>query len=153
MAEQASRSEIDLYQVVRIVGSYVRHHQVAADQLAALIIDVHRALAGLGRPPPAQQRSQPAVPIRRSVQQDHIICLECGFRGKTLGRHLRLRHGLDVAVYRARWKIAAGSPGHGTGLFRASLGDGKAAWLWPSTRRGRTPAPANTAAPAFATAD
>jgi predicted transcriptional regulator len=110
MAEQASRSEIDLYQVVRIVGSYVRHHQVAADQLAALIIDVHHALAGLGRAPPVQERSQPAVPIRRSVQQDHVVCLECGFRGLTLGRHLRLRHDLDVAAYRARWKLSPDHP-------------------------------------------
>ena len=110
MAEQASRSEIDLYQVVRIVGSYVRHHQVAANRLAALIIEVHRALAGLGRAPPVQQRSQPAVPIRRSVQQDHVVCLECGFRAQTLRRHLRLRHGLDVAAYQARWKLSPDHP-------------------------------------------
>jgi predicted transcriptional regulator len=110
MAEQASVSEIDLYQVVHIVSSYVRHHHVAAGQLAALIIAVHRALVGRGSAPPVRERSQPAVPIRRSVQQDHVICLECGFRGKTLGRHLRLRHGLDVAAYRARWKLPPDHP-------------------------------------------
>ena len=110
MAEQASVPGIDIYQVVHIVSSYVRHHHVAADQLAALIIAVHRALVGRGSAPPVRERSRPAVPIRRSVQQDHVICLECGFRGKTLGRHLRLRHGLDVAAYRARWKLSPDHP-------------------------------------------
>jgi predicted transcriptional regulator len=110
MAEQASGAEIDLYQVVRIVGSCVRHHQVAADQLAAPIIEVHRALTGLGRAPPEQEWSQPAVPIRRSVRQDHVVCLECGFRGLTLRRHLQVRHRLDVAAYRARWKLSPDHP-------------------------------------------
>jgi predicted transcriptional regulator len=110
MAEQDSVLEIGLYQVVRIVSSYVRHHQVAADQLAALIIEVHRALVGLGRAPPAQERAQPAVPIRRSVQRDHVVCLECGFRGLTLRRHLRQRHGLEVAAYRVRWKLSLDHP-------------------------------------------
>jgi predicted transcriptional regulator len=110
MAEQASGSKIELHQVVRIVGSYVRHHQVAADQLAALIIEVHRALTGLRGAPPEPERSQPAVPIRRSVQQDHVVCLECGFRGLTLRRHLQVRHGLDVVAYRARWKLPPDHP-------------------------------------------
>jgi predicted transcriptional regulator len=110
MAEQASASQVDLSQVVRIVGSYVRHHRIAADQLTALIIEVHRTLTGLGGASPVQEPSQPAVPIRRSVQRDHVVCLECGFRGLTLRRHLRMQHGLDVAVYRARWKLSPDHP-------------------------------------------
>jgi predicted transcriptional regulator len=48
----------------------------------------------------------PAVPIRRSVQPDYVVCLECGFRAVTLRRHLRVAHGLEPAAYRVRWKLA-----------------------------------------------
>ena len=90
--------------VAKIVSSYVREHQVPFDQLAALIIEVHRALAGVGRPnggkPP-----RPAVPIRRSVHRDYVVCLECGFHAQTLRRHLRVIHGLTAADYLIRWQL------------------------------------------------
>jgi MucR family transcriptional regulator, transcriptional regulator of exopolysaccharide biosynthesis len=109
MAEQDS-SPVDLHSIARIVSSYVRHHQIEPDQLAGLIVEVYRALASLARGTPSMQvRSQPAVPIRQSVQRDYVVCLECGFRGRTLRRHLRVKHGLEVAAYRARWKL---SPDH-----------------------------------------
>jgi predicted transcriptional regulator len=95
MADQDAAS-VDPDQVAEIVSSYVRHHQVPADQLTALIVGVHRALAGLGRAPPLQE-PHPAVPIRRSVQRDYVVCLECGFRAQTLRRHLRVAHGLTAA--------------------------------------------------------
>jgi predicted transcriptional regulator len=110
MAEQGPASRIDRIQVVRIVSSYLRHHRVAPDQVAALIVEVHRAVAGLGRAPPAQEPLQPAVPIRRSVQQDYVVCLECGYRAQTLRRHLLIAHGLSVAEYRIRWKLPIGYP-------------------------------------------
>jgi predicted transcriptional regulator len=50
------------------------------------------------------------VPIRRSVEQDYVICLECGFHAQTLRRHLRVAHGLDVAEYRARWNLPTDYP-------------------------------------------
>ena len=91
MAEQDTPSPgVDLYRVARIVGSYVQHHQIGSDQLAGLIGEVHRALASLGRAPPVQEPLMPAVPIRRSVQQDHVVCLECGYRAQVLRRHLRV---------------------------------------------------------------
>ena len=110
MAEQDPPPRVDPYQVAEIVSSYVRHHRVAVDQLAGLIAEVHRALAGLGRAPPAQQPPRPAVPIRRSVQPDYVVCLECGFRAQVLRRHLRVAHGLEVADYRTRWKLATDYP-------------------------------------------
>jgi predicted transcriptional regulator len=109
VAEQDSAP--DLYQVARIVGSYVRHHQIRPNELVGLIVEVHQALASLGRGTPSvQERPQPAVPIRRSVQRDYVICLECGFRGLTLRRHLRVLHGLEVAQYRARWNLPPNHP-------------------------------------------
>ena len=103
-------SRVDPHQVAEIVSSYVRHHQIAADQLAELIGEVHRAFASLGRATQVQELAKPAVPIRRSVQQDYIVCLECGFHAQMLRRHLRVAHGLDVDPYRTRWKLPADYP-------------------------------------------
>jgi predicted transcriptional regulator len=110
VAEEDSAPEVDVDQVARIVSSYVRHHQIAPDQLITLIVNVHRALTGLGRSPPVQESLRPAVPIRRSVQQDYVICLECGYRAQSLRRHLRTAHGLDIAGYRTRWNLPPDHP-------------------------------------------
>jgi predicted transcriptional regulator len=110
MAEQDSAREVDLDRVVRIVSRYVQHHQMAPDQLLTLIVEVRRALAGLGRATPVQQPPRPVVPVRRSVQQDYVVCLECGYRGRTLRRHLRVAHSLDVAGYRTRWDLPTNHP-------------------------------------------
>jgi predicted transcriptional regulator len=89
-----------------IVAAYVRRNQVTTDQLGTLISTVHQAIGQLGNPPAeiAVQRT-PAVPIRRSVTRDHVICLDCGYRGLMLKRHLTTAHGLNVDAYRARWNL------------------------------------------------
>jgi predicted transcriptional regulator len=111
MAQESAAQKVDPSLIADIVQSYFAKNTVAVDQLASLITTVHPALSGLGTAPPlAAKALTPAVPIRRSVQQDHVICLECGFRGKTLRRHLRLQHGLEVAAYRARWKLPPDHP-------------------------------------------
>src|SRR5690349_243222 len=85
MTEPDSPPEVDPYRVAHIVSSYVRHHQIGADQLAGLIATVHRALAGLGRAaPPLEEPLTPAVTIRRSVQPDYVVCLECGYHAQVL---------------------------------------------------------------------
>jgi predicted transcriptional regulator len=128
----------------------VRHHQVAADQLAGLIVEVHRALASLGRATPVPEPAKPAVPIRRSVLQDYVVCLECGFRANLLRGHLRVAHGLDVAAYRARWRLPADYPltapsySARRSMMARSIGFGRRAAVAPSpptterpvTRRG-----------------
>jgi predicted transcriptional regulator len=103
-------AEVDPDRVAGIVSSYVRHHQIAPDELPALIVEVHRALANLGRDTPPVRAAEPAVSIRRSVQHDHVVCLECGYRGQVLRRHLRVAHSLEVADYRARWKLPTDHP-------------------------------------------
>ncbi len=108
MAEQES-PPVDLSSIARIVSSYVRHHQIEPDQLTGLIVEVHRALSSLGRGTPSEVVPEPAVPIRQSVHRDYVVCLECGFRGRTLRRHLQVQHGFEIAAYRARWKL---SPDH-----------------------------------------
>ena len=73
---------------------------------------VHRSFSGLGQsvPVPAAVPLEPAVPIRRSGQHDYVACLECGFLGQTLRRHLCVLHELEPAAYRGRWNLAAYHP-------------------------------------------
>ena len=111
MAEQDLAPGVDLYQVAHIVSSYVGHHQIGPDQLGGLIVEVHRALAGVRQAaPPAPVPHQPAVPIRQSVRLEYVVCLECGFRSRMLRRHLRVQHGLGVDEYRVRWNLRSDHP-------------------------------------------
>ncbi len=111
MAEDSSLQSVDLRLVAEIVRGYVAKNSVALDQLGGLIATVHQTLSGLHTnttaSAPAIEKLTPAVPIRRSVQPEYVVCLECGFRAVTLRRHLRVAHGLDPAAYRARWQLAA----------------------------------------------
>jgi predicted transcriptional regulator len=92
---------------VEIVAAYVRRNQITAEQLGTLISMVHQALADIGKPAaePVIERT-PAVSIRRSVQHDRVTCLECGWAGSVLRRHLGTVHGLTVDAYRARWNLS-----------------------------------------------
>jgi predicted transcriptional regulator len=101
---------INLGPVTKIVASYVGNHNLPPDQLPALIVAVQQTIRQLGKPVQAQTARTPAVPVRRSVQRDHVVCLECGFRGKTLRRHLGMRHGLQVAEYLRRWDLPRDHP-------------------------------------------
>jgi predicted transcriptional regulator len=90
----------------QIVAAYLRRNQIAADQIAALISSVYKALNSLGKPAAeAKAPRTPAVPIRQSVRRDYVVCLECGWRGQMLRRHLTTAHGLTVPEYRVRWKL------------------------------------------------
>ena len=68
--------------------------------------DPKGALAGVGKPVAEFARERtPAVPIRRSVHRDSVVCLDCGWRGKMLRRYLATGDGLTVEQCRARWKL------------------------------------------------
>jgi predicted transcriptional regulator len=95
----------NLRPVTKIIASYVGNHALAPDQLSALIAAVERTVRQLGSPVQAEPVRLPAVPVKRSVQRGHVVCLECGFRGQTLRRHLGSRHGLQIADYLRRWQL------------------------------------------------
>jgi predicted transcriptional regulator len=88
-----------------IVSKYVSHHKLTVSELSSLISAVHQAISSLGRPPAPEEVRIPAVPINRSVRRDYVVCLDCGYRGKTLRRHVNVRHGLSPAEYRQRWGL------------------------------------------------
>ena len=111
MAEKSAVREVHPELVAQIVRSYVEHHSVGVGELSDLISTVHRSLSRLGESQPAPEKVLvPVVPIKRSVQRDYVVCLDCGFRGKMLRRHIRNVHGLETADYRARWKLSADHP-------------------------------------------
>ena len=114
MADDNSVPRVDPSLVAEIVRSYAAKNSIAIDQIGEVIATVYQTLSGLGTntpaPAPVAERLTPAVPIRRSVQPEYVVCLECGFRAQILRRHLRTMHGLEPAAYRARWKLAADHP-------------------------------------------
>jgi len=89
----------------KIVVAYVRRNHVAPDQIANLISTIYNTLTQLVSPAKEVVERTPAVPIRRSVTRDYVVCLDCGWRGRTLGRHLTIRHRLTPEEYRRRWKL------------------------------------------------
>ena len=96
--------------VAKIIASYVAHHSLSPDQIPELIASVHRTIAGLGQPAETPAAPTPAVPVRRSVQRDVVIRLDCGWKGKMLRRHLTTRHGLSGDDYLKRWGLAPDHP-------------------------------------------
>jgi predicted transcriptional regulator len=96
--------------VTKIIASYVSHHNVSPEQIPELISSVHRTIDGLGKTAEPQGAPVPAVPIRRSVQRDAVVCLECGWKGKMLRRHLSTRHGLTGEQYLKRWNLQSDHP-------------------------------------------
>ena len=95
-----------------IVSSHVSNNAVPMAELPQLIRQVFESLSGLGRQPAATQaaRPTPAVPIRRSVTPNFIICLEDGKKLKMLKRHLKTAYNMSPAQYRERWGLSSDYP-------------------------------------------
>ena len=111
MPDEPASSSVNRILATTIVAAYVRQNQIGFDQLGTLISTVHQALSGLGKPATETGRGRtPAVPIRRSVHRDYVVCIECGWRGQMLKRHLATGHGLSVEQYRARWSLRPDHP-------------------------------------------
>ena len=92
MSEPLDRGQL-LKLTSEVVAAYVSSHRVAPTELEVIIGSVAGSLAEVGDPPQAvPARPEPAVPARRSVGKDHLICLMCGKKQKTLKRHLAVRH-------------------------------------------------------------
>src|SRR5690554_4094597 len=112
-AGSATGYEHDLIELsTEIVSAYVSHNSVSVTDLPKLIADVHGALRGLQTnevQAPAEEL-KPAVPVRKSVTADYIICLEDGKKFKSLKRHLRTHYNLSPEEYREKWGLPADYP-------------------------------------------
>ncbi|MBR0663990.1 MucR family transcriptional regulator [Roseomonas hellenica] len=94
-----------------IVAAHVANNSATQADLPALIQNVHRTLAGLGEPSaPPEEKRQPAVPIKRSITPDYLICLEDGRKLKSMKRHLMTAFGLTPEQYRERWGLPKDYP-------------------------------------------
>ncbi len=95
-----------------IVSAYVGNNSVATADLPNLIQSIHRALSGVAAGVEAVEAApkEPAVPLKRSITPDYLICLEDGRKFKSLKRHLRTKYNMSPEEYRAKWGLAKDYP-------------------------------------------
>ncbi len=109
----SKESDEDILKLVtEIVAAYVAKNPVAASELPGIIKNVHATLGGLSTraPESGAPPRPPAVPVKKSVTPDHIVCLEDGKKLKMLKRYLRSRYKMSPDEYRARWNLAPDYP-------------------------------------------
>ena len=108
--EQSTSDDI-LRMTAEVVAAYVRNNPLPTAELSSIINTVHGSLAALnGSAALKAEPQRPAVSVRRSVQPDHIVCLEDGKKLKMLKRHLRTTYGLSPEEYRAKWGLPPDYP-------------------------------------------
>ena len=104
-------SEDDILKLVtEIVSAYVSKNPVAAHELPAIIKNVHATLGGFAGAQEHTLPRAPAVPVKKSIQPDYIVCLEDGKKLKMLKRYLRSRYKLSPSDYRERWNLPPDYP-------------------------------------------
>lgn len=94
----------------QIVSAHVSNNSVSTDALPALIQDIYRTLASIGQGEPVVEKQQPAVPVKKSVYADHIVCLEDGKKLKMLKRHLKTAYNMTPDQYRDKWGLPPDYP-------------------------------------------
>ena len=96
----------------QIVAAFLSNNAMAIADLPGVIQSVHRALSEVASPAPAAvaEKLVPAVPVKKSVTPDYIICLEDGKKLKMLKRHLATSYNLTPDEYRARWGLPPDYP-------------------------------------------
>jgi predicted transcriptional regulator len=103
-----------LASTVDIVSAYVANNAVAVADLGALITQVHATLKGLDKnsmhPEGNHNNLVPAVPVKKSIMPDYLICLEDGKKLKMLKRHLKARYNMTPESYRERWGLPPDYP-------------------------------------------
>lgn len=110
MNETKTSAAADTTEILRlateIVAAYVSNNAMSANDLPGMIRTVHTTLANLDHAASAQESDlTPAVPVKKSVTADYIICLEDGKKLKMLKRYLRSQYGFTPEEYRARWNL------------------------------------------------
>ncbi|ONG52732.1 MucR family transcriptional regulator [Pseudoroseomonas deserti] len=110
--EQGGRELLGL--TAQIVAAHVSNNSVPLTDVPSLIEQVHRTLSGLGAAPVAVaapvERPQPAVPVKKSVTDEYLVCLEDGKKLKMLKRHLKTAYDMTPEQYRERWGLPQDYP-------------------------------------------
>eukprot|EP01012_Entosiphon_sulcatum_P003876 TRINITY_DN11399_c0_g1_i1.p2 TRINITY_DN11399_c0_g1~~TRINITY_DN11399_c0_g1_i1.p2 ORF type:complete len:137 (+),score=31.55 TRINITY_DN11399_c0_g1_i1:226-636(+) len=91
----------------KVVASYVGNNSVSVAELPSLIGNVQAAFRTLGeeKAAPVKSEQTPAVPIKKSVTPEYIVCLEDGKKLKMLKRHLKTVYDMSPDEYRAKWNL------------------------------------------------
>jgi predicted transcriptional regulator len=109
MTDQADSADV-LGLTAQIVSAHVSNNSIGAEALPSLIQDVYRTLAGVGKEQVLPDKQQPAVPVKKSVFPDYIICLEDGKKLKMLKRHLKTSYNMTPEQYREKWQLPPDYP-------------------------------------------
>ena len=109
MTEQAESADV-LGLTAQIVSAHVSNNAIGAEALPGLIQDVYRTLAGVGKQQMLPEKQLPAVPVKKSVFPDFIVCLEDGKKLKMLKRHLKTSYNLSPEQYREKWNLSLDYP-------------------------------------------
>jgi predicted transcriptional regulator len=108
---QADGSDSNLLELTaEIVSAHVSNNSVPLSDLPGLIQQVYATLSAVGKAPPPAEKPQPAVPIKKSIHPDYIICLEDGKKLKMLKRHLKTAYNMSPEQYRERWQLPPDYP-------------------------------------------
>ena len=118
-----------------IVSAYVSNNSVPSSELPALLSDVHAAIVRVasGTQQVVVEAAKPAVPPKKSITAEYIICLEDGRKFKSLKRHLRTQYNLSPEEYREKWGLAVGLSDGRAGLRQGAFGARKADGPRPAT--------------------
>lgn len=108
MTEKPNLSEL-LELTTEIVSAHIGNNTVALSELPQLIQEVYRSLDSVGATP-VQERPQPAVPVKKSIFPDYVVCLEDGKKLKMLKRHLKTAYDMSPDQYRERWGLPSDYP-------------------------------------------
>jgi len=110
-SEKTTQAEL-LEMTTQVVSAYLGNNTVPSGQIPEVIKSVHASLTdlGSGSATPGQPTQKPAVPIKKSVAPDFIVCLEDGKKLKMLKRHLRTTYNLTPDEYRAKWNLPSDYP-------------------------------------------
>jgi predicted transcriptional regulator len=109
MSDKPNINEI-LELTTEIVSAHVGNNTVAINDLPNLIQEVYKTLSAIGSEQATPERPRPAVPIKKSIFPDYIICLEDGKKLKMLKRHLKTSYNMSPEDYRERWSLGADYP-------------------------------------------
>ncbi len=104
-AEADEKTRVELLEMAaRMTSAYVAHNRIDIATLSTVLVQIHDELRGLlgVAPEPA---GKPAVPVKKSISAEYIVCLEDGKRLRTLKRYLRSHYNLSPEEYRAKWGL------------------------------------------------
>lgn len=132
-----------------IVSAHIGNNTVAAEALPGLIQSVFQTLSTAGEDPVEPQAQAPAVPVKKSVSPDYIVCLEDGKRLKMLKRHLMTSYRMTPTQYREKWGLPNSYPmvAPAYASRRSALAKSIGLGRKPRAMEATTPKPAEPAMP------